>query len=683
MKLQNIIAVLLLFAVGCSQSEPVIYSPDGRLRAEFVVDEAGSPRYTLSFDGVEILRPSELGITTTAGELNRDLSLVSVKHSKHDSTWEPVWGQYATIRDNYNAMRATLNSTNGEVLHIDLRLYNDGLALRYTLEGEGEIDILDEQTKFAAAEDYEAHWIAGSYDDDEYAYMHTPLSGITLDAMALSGNTSRQLPYPAVNTPVAMVTPNGTHIAIHEAALWEYPAMSLKYDAESNSFTSDLAAVGEVKSHVTLPFSTPWRTVIVGDRAGALIESTLTLNLNDPCRLEDTSWIRPMKYVGVWWEMHLKNSTWDMGGSAPHCATTENVKRYIDFAAEAGFEGVLVEGWNIGWGWGERFDYCQPYPDFDIDEIVAYGRERGVMLIGHHETYANVVNYEEQMEASYDYYEAKGVGAVKTGYVGRIPNRYHNSREMVDHYNRTVVEAAKRHITVDIHEPVHSTGICRTYPNLVSAEGMRGQEWQAWNSGNCIDHNPTLPFTRNVAGAMDFTPGIFDVRYHNSINRAAANEEYKVDEKHDYRFFVNSTLTHQLAQYVVFYSPIQMVADLPENYKAYPEAFTFIRNVPVDWADTRALDCKIGDYAVVARRDKHSDRWYVGGITDGTARELSVAFDFLDKDRCYRATIYRDGERAGWDSYPTDHVIEQVEVGHDTVLNIAMAAGGGFAIEIE
>ena len=683
MKLRSIIAILLLFAVGCSQSEPVIYSPDGRLRAEFMVDEAGSALYALQFDGEELLLPSHLGITTATSDFNSGLRLESIKHSSHDSTWEPVWGQYATIRDNYNGMRATLSGTNGEVLHIDLRLYNDGLALRYTLEGEGEIDILDEQTEFVATEDHEAHWIAGSYDDDEYAYMHTPLSGITREAMALSGNPARQLPYPAVNTPVAMVTPNGTHIAIHEAALWEYPAMSLQYDAASNTLTSDLASVGEVKSHVQLPFSTPWRTVIVGDRAGELIESTLTLNLNEPCRLEDTSWIRPMKYVGVWWEMHLKNSTWDMGGSAPHCATTENVKRYIDFAAEAGFGGVLVEGWNIGWGWGERFDYCQPYPDFDIDEIVAYGRERGVMLIGHHETYANVVNYEEQMEASYDYYEAKGVGAVKTGYVGSIPNRYHNSREMVDHYNRTVVEAAKRRITVDIHEPVHPTGICRTYPNLVSAEGMRGQEWQAWNSGNSIDHNPTLPFTRNVAGAMDFTPGIFDVRYHNSINRAAANKEYKVDPKHDYRFFVNSTLTHQLAQYVVFYSPIQMVADLPENYEAYPEAFTFIRNVPVDWADTRALDCAVGDYAVVARRDKHSDKWYVGGITDGSAREVSVALDFLEEGRSYRATIYRDGERAGWDSYPTDHVIEQVEVGNESMLNIRMAAGGGFAIEIE
>lgn len=683
MRFSNFIAILLLFVVGCSQSEPVIYSPDGRLRAEFSVSEAGEPQYALQFDGVEILRPSKLGITTATSELNSGMSLTAIKHSKHDTEWQPVWGQYTTIRDNYNGMRATLSNEQGEVLHIDLRLYNDGLALRYTIEGEGAVDILNEQTEFKAAEDYNAHWIAGSYDDDEYGYMHTPLSGITREAMAKSGNPSRQLPYPAVNTPVTMVTTNGTHIAIHEAALWEYPAMSLRYDAESNSFTSDLAAVGAVKSHVELPFSTPWRTIIVGDRAGELIESTLTLNLNDPCRLEDTSWIRPMKYVGVWWEMHLKNSTWDMGGSAPHCATTENVKRYIDFAAEAGFEGVLVEGWNVGWGWGERFDYSQPYPDFDIDEIVAYGRERGMMLIGHHETYANVVNYEEQMEEAYDYYEAKGVGAVKTGYVGSIPNRYHNSREMVDHYNRTVVEAAKRHITVDIHEPVHPTGICRTYPNLVSAEGMRGQEWQAWNSGNCIDHNPTLPFTRNVAGAMDFTPGIFDVRYHNSINRAAANDEYKVDEKHDYRFFVNSTLAHQLALYVVFYSPIQMVADLPENYKAYPEAFTFIRNVPVDWSDTRALDCAVGDYAVVARRDKHSDKWYVGGITDGSAREVSVALDFLEDGRSYRATIYRDGERAGWDSYPTDHIIEQVEVCNGSVLDIRMAAGGGFAIEIE
>ena len=658
-------------------------SPDGRIRFAIDINDEGTALYSVMFDGETVIAPSALGLTTSECDYRTGLQLLDIDHSSHSEVWQPVWGQYAEIEDCYNAMTANFTTADDRKLALEVRLYNDGVGMRYTLDGEGEVDILNEQTEFAAAADYEVHWIAGSYDDDEYAYMHTLLSGITRETMALSGNPARQLPYPAVNTPVTMVTTNGTHIAIHEAALWEYPAMSLRYDAERNTFTSDLAAVGEVKSRVELPFSTPWRTIIVGDRAGELIESTLTLNLNEPCRLEDTSWIRPMKYVGVWWEMHLKNSTWDMGGSAPHCATTENVKRYIDFAAEAGFDGVLVEGWNIGWGWGERFDYCKPYPDFDIDEIVAYGRERGVMLIGHHETYANVVNYEEQMEASYDYYAAKGVGSVKTGYVGRIPNRYHNSREMVDHYNRTVVEAAKRNITVDIHEPVHPTGICRTYPNLVSAEGMRGQEWQAWNSGNCIDHNPTLPFTRNVAGAMDFTPGIFDVRYHNSVNRAAANEEYKVDEKHDYRFFVNSTLMHQLAQYVVFYSPIQMVADLPENYKMYPEAFTFIRNVPVDWADTRALDCKVGDYAVVARRDKHSDKWYVGGITDGTPRETEVVLDFLDKDRKYRAIIYRDGERAGWDSYPTDHVIEQMEVSRTDVLHIAMAAGGGFAIEIE
>ncbi len=675
--------MLLIAMVGCNAANNRVSSPDGRLEATFSLNEAGEPHYTLSLDGVEVVAPSPLGITTDRVDYRSALSLRSIEHSSCDETWETVWGQFATIRDNYNALRAELATAEGDMLLIDMRLYNDGLALRYTIEGEGEANILDETTTFAMAADYDAHWVAGSYDDDEYGYMHTPLSGITTEAMALSGDVSRQRPYPAVNIPVTMVAEDDTHIAIHEAALWRYPAMSLRYDAAKNAFVSDLASVGEVKSCVELPFATPWRTIIVGDRAGKLIESTMILNLNEPCRLEDTSWIRPMKYVGVWWEMHLKNSTWDMDGAAPHCATTENVKRYIDFAAEAGFGGVLVEGWNVGWGRGERFDYTQPYPDFDIDEIVAYGRERGVMLIGHHETYANVENYEAQMSDSYRYYAEKGVGSVKTGYVGRIPGRLHNSREMVDHYNTTVTEAAEYGITVDIHEPVHPTGICRTYPNLVSAEGMRGQEWQAWNSGNSIDHNPTLPFTRNVAGAMDFTPGIFDVRYHNSVNRAAANEEYRVDAEHDYRYFVNSTLAHQLALYVVFYSPIQMVADLPENYREHPEAFRFIRNVPVDWAETRGLEAVVGDYAVVARRDRASHRWYVGGITDATAREVSVELDFLEEDRCYTATIYRDGERAGWDSYPVDYRIEQREVRRGDVIDVRMASGGGFAIEIE
>ena len=676
--------VLLLIAmVGCNATNNRVASPDGRLEATFNLDDSGTPYYTLSFDGVEVIKPSSLGLTTAECDYTTALSLTAIEHSSKDETWETVWGQFATIRDNYNALRAELTTAEGKTLYIDMRLYDDGLALRYTLEGEGEANILDELTTFGLTADHDAHWVAGSYDDDEYGYMHTPLSGITCEAMALSGDRSRQLPYPAVNTPVSMVAEDATHIAIHEAALWHYPAMSLRYDAEHNAFISDLAAVGEVKSRVELPFATPWRTIIVGDRAGALVESTMILNLNEPCRLEDTSWIRPMKYVGVWWEMHLKNSTWDMDGSAPHCATTENVKRYIDFAAENGFGGVLVEGWNVGWGRGERFDYTQPYPDFDIDEIVAYGRERGVMLIGHHETYANVENYEAQMSDAYRYYAEKGVGSVKTGYVGRIPNRLHNSREMVDHYNRTVVEAAEHRITVDIHEPVHPTGICRTYPNLVSAEGMRGQEWQAWNSGNCIDHNPTLPFTRNVAGAMDFTPGIFDVRYHNSVNRAAANEEYRVDAEHDYRYFVNSTLMHQLALYVVFYSPIQMVADLPENYAMYPEAFEFIRRVPVDWATTRVLDAAIGDFVVTARKDRASEDWYVGGISDGEARAVSFSFDFLDKERSYVATIYRDAERAAWDSYPTDHVIEQREVCANDNIEIGMAAGGGFAMIIE
>ncbi|MBE6202929.1 MAG: glycoside hydrolase family 97 protein [Rikenellaceae bacterium] len=676
--------VALLMVCGVSAKRPItLSSPNEQLKATFHIDKKGTPRYTLSFNDEEIIKASPLGIVTTEEDMRSGLRLCEVTHFAEDNTWEPVWGQYATIRDNYNAMSAELMTKRDNVLYIDMRLYDDGLAIRYRLDGKGEATIIDETTSFTLGSDaYNTYWIAGSYDDDEFGYVNTTLSGITRENMELSSSSERKLPYPAVNTPVTMVTERGTHISIHEAALWHYPAMSLRYDAKSNTLTSDLASVGKVKSEVTLPFATPWRVVIVGNRAGALIESSLILNLNEPCRLEDTSWIKPMKYVGVWWEMHLKRSTWDMDGGAPHCATTENVCRYIDFAAENGFGGVLVEGWNEGWGRGERFDYCQPYPDFDIDYITAYARERGVMLIGHHETYANVENYEAQMSDAYAYYASKGVGSVKTGYVGNIANRLHNSRDMVDHYNRTVMEAAEHRLTVDIHEPVHPTGICRTYPNLVSAEGMRGQEWQAWNSGNSISHNTILPFTRNVAGAMDFTPGIFDVRYHNTVNKAAANEEYRVDENYNYTYFVNSTLAHQLALYVVFYSPIQMVADLPENYAEHPKALTFIREVPVDWYTTKVLDAEVGDYVVVARRDKHSNSWYVGGITDGTAREVSLSLDFLDKGCNYKATIYRDSERAAWNTYPTDYVVESKSVTANDTLTVRMGAGGGFAMTI-
>ena len=679
----TILIVALTSAITLMAQKPAtLHSPNGDIKVYFALDKCGTPRYTLYFGDELIINNASLGIITTEEDMSQGLKLRRVEHTSANTSWEPVWGQYATIHDHYNAMSMELRTKQRTTLYIDMRLYDDGLALRYRLMGAGEAKIIDEKTHFTLAGDYNAFWIAGSYDDDEYAYVNTPLSGITLEAMAKSTAGNRKRPYPAVNTPVTMITEHGTHLSIHEAALWHYPAMTLRYDSTTNSLISDLASVGEVKSHVELPFATPWRTIIIGDRAGALVESYMVLNLNEPCALEDTSWIKPMKYVGVWWEMHLKRSTWDMDGSAPHCATTENVCQYIDFAAENGFEGVLVEGWNVGWGRNERFSYTTPYPDFDIEYLSKYARERGVMLIGHHETYANVDNYEAQMEESYAYYNALGIGSVKTGYVGVIRDRLHNSREMVDHYNQTVMLAAKHHLTVDIHEPVHPTGICRTYPNLVSAEGMRGQEWQAWNSGNAVDHNTILPFTRNLAGAMDFTPGIFDVRYHNTINSVAANEEYRVAKNYDYTFFVNSTLAHQLALYVVFYSPIQMVADLPENYAMFDDALQFIRDVPVDWAYTHVLDAVVGDYIVTARKDKNSDNWYLGGITDEEERTATICLDFLDDGR-YQATIYRDGDNSGWDTYPTAYTIENRSVTKNDKLTITMARGGGFAISLK
>lgn len=674
-----VVAMVLLVSCGDMMS---LCSPDGRAELKMEISDEGVPCYSLAYDGEVIIEPSRLGLETLEQQYASGLSVKSVEHSKSDTTWQPVWGQFSEIHDLYNAMVVTLATAEGAELIVEMRLYDDGLGLRYVLGGEGVASITGEHTEFRMAGDYAAHWMAGSDDDAEFDYMHTPLSGITAENMQLSAGHNRDIIACGVATPVAMSTPRGTHIAIHEAALWEYPGMALAYDAERNTFAVELSGNDSVKSVVHTPFATPWRVVIVGDRAGALVESTLILNLNEPCKIEDTSWIKPMKYVGVWWEMHLKESIWDRDGEYPHCATTENVKRYIDFAAENGFGGVLVEGWNYGWGRGERFDYTQPYPDFDIEELCRYAAEHGVELIGHHETYANVDNYDMQMSEAYAYYKSLGISSVKTGYVGSISGRNHYDRSMVDHYNRTVVEAAEHRLCVDIHEPIHSTGICRTYPNLVSAEGMRGQEWHAWHSGNSIDHNPTLPFTRNVAGAMDFTPGIFDLRYHNTVNKAAATADGSVNGEYDYRFFVNSTLCHQLAQYVVFYSPIQMVADLPDNYRLHNDALQFIRDVPVDWADTKCLDAVVGDYVVIARRDKHSDDWFVGAITDNEQRNITLKLDFLDAGNAYEATIYRDGQDAGWNTNPTHYIIEKKSVTADDVLDIPLASGGGFAISL-
>ena len=685
-RIATIVAAMLML-VGCDLNwmleREVLKSPDDRTILTFTLNSDGEPTYSVNFAGEEIIAPSQLGIETSRGEFEEGLEIVAVSRKTFRDVWEPVWGQYAEITNQYSEMVVTLENRAGDCIDITFRVFDDGVAFRYTLLGEGLCDIYDEESEFRMASDCMAHWMAGSDDDAEFNYVHTKLSEINAETMQQSAGRVKDILECGVATPVAMKSPAGNYIALHEAALWQYPGMALDFDADDLTFTTELSGDKRVKSSVELPFSTPWRTIIVGDRVGTLVESSMILNLNEPCKLEDTSWIKPMKYVGVWWEMHLKVSIWDMEGKYPHCATTENVKKYIDFAAENGFGGVLVEGWNVGWGWGERFDYSRPYPDFDIEELCRYAEERGVELIGHHETYANVDNYDAQMEDAYTFYEGLGINNVKTGYVGNIHERNHYDREMVDHYNRTVVDGARHKLCIDIHEPIHSTGICRTYPNLMSAEGMRGQEWHAWNAGNCIDHNPTLPFTRNVAGPMDFTPGIFDLRYHNTINKAAATADGSVNETYDYTFYVNSTLAHQLAQYVVFYSPIQMVADLPDNYREHDAALQFIRDVPVDWATTKCLDGEIGDYVVTARKDRHSDDWYVGGITDGECREVAVSLDFLDANRTYKATLYRDGEGAGWDTNPTKYTIESKDVTKSDILNITMAPGGGFALSLK
>lgn len=675
------LAIIFLIAEGLtvhSFSQPLeANSPNGSIKL-FLKIEKGIPYYSVEKSGKKIIDKSRLGFRLkNSSQFDDSLELQTSGTSLFDETWTQVWGEKKNIRNNYNELAVSLAEKTNEAgkLNVVFRVFNDGIGFRYELpeqNGLGDFEITDELTEFNLTENYSSWWIGAFWwNRYEYLYRNTPLTEID-----------------SVQTPFTMQAIDGTCLSIHEAALIDYPSMALEYKGDFKLKACLYPWSDGVKVKSSAPMKSPWRTIQIADSPSELITSYLILNLNETNRLEDVSWIKPQKYVGIWWEMHLGISSW--GSGLHHGATTQNAKKYIDFAAKYGFDGVLVEGWNLGWDgdWiknGYIFDFTTAHPDFDIDEVVRYANEKGVKIVGHHETGGSVINYEKQMDDAYSLYERLGINTVKTGYVnhgqnikridenenGNVQLEWHHGQYMVRHYQKTVEEAAKHKIVLDIHEPIKDTGIRRTFPNLMTREGARGQEYDAWDpdGGNPPDHTTILPFTRLLSGPMDFTPGIFDLTYKN------------VPDKKKNR--VNTTLAKQLAHYVILYSPLQMAADLPKNYEANPKPFQFIVDVPVDWEDTKVLNGQIGDYLTIVRKDRNSSDWYLGSITDENSRTLEISLNFLDENKKFIAEIYRDGNKADWKTNPYEIIIEQKPVERNQSLTIQLAPGGGQAIRFK
>ncbi|MGY1410360.1 glycoside hydrolase family 97 protein [Luteimonas sp. A611] len=674
MPIRNLSAALLLCTVATAATAAApsptaqACSPGKTLCVELTTDNDGRPSYTVMREGRSVIAPSRLGMMfTDVPKFERNLEIAAQRHDSFDQTWEQPWGERREIRNHYSELTVTLRERTGPKRDFDVvfRLYDDGLGFRYVFRdqpGLERLNIAEELTEFTLAEDATAWWIpAFEWNREEYLYHTTPLQQVG-DAQ----------------TPITLRTGDGLHVSIHEAALVDYSGMNLtRVEGRKLKAALTPGSGTSAKVSVATPFSTPWRTLQIAPRAGDLVESSLILNLNEPNRLGDVSWVKPMKYVGVWWEMHLDLKTWASG--AKHGATNENVRRHIDFAAEHGFGGVLVEGWNIGWdgdwfGNGEEFSFTRPYPDFDIEALSAHARSKGVVLVGHHETSGHAAHYESQLGDAFDLYQRVGIPAVKTGYVadagqakvrdaeGNLVYAWHEGQDMVNHHQRVITEAAKRRISVNPHEPVKDTGLRRTWPNAITREGARGMEFSAWgHPGNPPEHEANLVFTRLLAGPMDYTPGIFGMQ-----TRASGG--------------IETTWAKQLALYVVVYSPLQMAADLLDNYEANPGPFQFIKDVPVDWDTTRVLNGEVGDFVTIARRERGGDDWYLGSVTDEAPRTLEVTLDFLDPGRRYSAQIYRDGEQADYRTRREDILIETREVTAADTLHLRLAPGGGQAI---
>jgi glucan 1,4-alpha-glucosidase len=678
-----------------------IQSPDGKLALSFELTPEGQPTYHLSIRGKPVLLKSKLGIELKEQPaFIKGFTMVKADTSETDETWEPVWGEVKQIRNHYKELTVTLQqpANKNRRMIIRFRLFNDGLGFRYEFPEQTDLKyfiVADEKTEFNLTGDHKTFWIPGDYDTNEYRYTTTKLSEIdTTSGKAAEGIAFRSIiASTAVQTPLMMKTSDGLYINIHEAALVNYPAMNLLVNKQTFSLSSHLVpdAMGN-KAYLQAPCKTPWRTIVVSDKASDILASKLILNLNEPSKIREVSWIKPQKYVGIWWGMHVGTMSWnyaDVGNiklaetdwtslkpNGKHGATTENTKRYVDFAAKHGFSGILVEGWNVGWedwfgNWKEEvFDFVTPYPDFNVPELQKYASEKGVKLIMHHETSASVSNYERRMDEAYRFMKQYGYDAVKTGYVGRIIPRgeHHDGQWMVNHYVRVAEKTAQYKIMLDVHEPVRPTGLHRTYPNWLACEAARGNEFNAWSIGNPPDHETILPFTRLMGGPMDYTPGIFQIKL----------DRYQPGKKEQ----VHTTLAKQLALYVTMYSPLQMAADLPENYERFMDAFQFIKDVAVDWDDTRILEAEPGDYLTIARKAKNKEEWYIGAITDEQAREVKVPLSYLTPKRSYVATLYLDAENAHWETNPMAYRIQHFLVNDRTTLKVSLASGGGAAISL-
>ena len=696
-KIILLMSILAMHWVAAQQQT----SPDGNVVLSFSLKADGTPTYKMTYKGKPVINESTLGFTLKKDEpLTNHFKVVSDSKSTFKETWKPVWGEEKEILNHYNELFVQLkqDKTN-RLMNIRFRVYNEGVGFRYEFPTQKELTyfvIAEENTQFAMTGDHTAWWIPGDYDTQEYDYNESKLSEIRgLMKQSMTDNVSQYVFSPTgVQTALMMKTKDGLYINLHEAALVDYALMNLNLDDKNFIFQSWLTpdAKGD-KGYLYTPTKTPWRTVMVSDDARNILASRLILNLNDPCALADTSWIKPVKYIGVWWEMITGKSSWAYTDDLPtikldevdytkvkpngtHAANNDKVRHYIDFAAKHGFDQVLVEGWNVGWeDWfGHRkdyvFDFITPYPDFDIKALNDYAHAKGVKLMMHHETSGSTRNYERHMKAAYELMNKYGYNSVKTGYVGDILpiGEHHYSQSTINHYLYIIKEAAKHKIMLNAHEAVRPTGLCRTYPNLIGNESARGTEYEAFG-GNKPFHTTILPFTRLQGGPMDYTPGILETEVKN-VNPNNTSQ-------------VRSTLAKQLALYVTMYSPLQMAADLPENYERFADAFQFIKDVPVDWQESVYLEAEPGRYITVARKDKHSDNWYVGNTSNENGHTSELLLNFLDKNKKYEATIYADAKNADWQTNPKAYTITKQKVNAKTKLKLTAAKGGGYAISIK
>jgi len=681
---------LLICSENFAQNKTIVASPNKNIQLGFWLNEQGAPMYELSYKNKPVLQPSSMGfeLKQTMNDevlpaLKDGLIITASSQTSSDSKWKPVWGDVKEIRDNYSQLTVTLSQKGDKAImfNIIFKVFDDGLGFRYEFPQQknlGHFIVSAEKTEFHLIGDHKAFWIPGDYDSNEFSPNITSLSEVNGEDPKYAANiyAHKFFDKDAVQTPLMLKSKDGLYINIHEAALVNYPAMNLHIDKSNFNLSSVLVpdALGN-KAYLQAPAKTPWRTIIVSDKATDILASHTILNLNDPSVIKDPSWIKPTKYVGVWWEMHVGKASWD-SASGKHGATTANVKRYIDFASKNGFSGVLVEGWNVGWeDWFGQykenvFDFVTPYGDFDVKGLQKYAASKKVKLIMHHETSASVTNYERQMDTAYRFMKKFGYDAVKTGYVGHIIPRgeHHDGQWMVNHYVRVAQKTASYKIMLDAHEPVRPTGLSRTYPNWLACEAARGMEFNAWSEGNKPQHDVILPFTRFMGGPMDYTPGIFQLE----LNYWDKNKKETI----------HTTLAKQLALYVTICSPLQMAADLPEVYEKKMDAFQFIKDVAVDWDETKYLEAEPGDYITVARKAKGTNNWFLGAITDENARTTTVDLGFLDAGKKYSAIIYADADDASYDKNPAAYKITKQVVDSKTILNLKLAPGGGSAISI-